>query len=170
MTVVHGYRTRLGLRPIINAAGTMTSLGASIIVPQAVEAMTAIASEFVEINELQLRASDVIASSTGAAAGFVTASAAAGIVIAVAAAMTGDNLSAVERLPHDVSGLQNEILLQHGHDVSYGNTVSQAIRMAGATPVLCGSVSAVNAHQVAGALSPRTAAGLFVVLDRKSVV
>ena len=31
-------RARLGLRPVINVSGTMTSLGASIVVPEAVEA------------------------------------------------------------------------------------------------------------------------------------
>jgi len=42
-------RQSLSLRPIINASGTMTVLGASIMVPQAVAAMAAIATEFVEM-------------------------------------------------------------------------------------------------------------------------
>ena len=29
-------RSRIGLRPVINVSGTMTSLGASIVVPEAV--------------------------------------------------------------------------------------------------------------------------------------
>ena len=32
-------RRRLGLRPVINVSGTMTSLGASIVVPEAVQAV-----------------------------------------------------------------------------------------------------------------------------------
>ena len=56
-------RTELGLRPIINVAGTMTVLGASIMVPQAVAAMAAMAGEFVEMDQLHAAASRVIARS-----------------------------------------------------------------------------------------------------------
>ncbi len=45
-------RARLGLRPIINVSGTMTALGASIMVPEAVAAMAAIGPEFVEMEAL----------------------------------------------------------------------------------------------------------------------
>ena len=40
-------RPSLGLRPVINVSGTMTALGASIVVPEAVAAMTAILPQFV---------------------------------------------------------------------------------------------------------------------------
>ena len=59
-------RRRLGLRPIINVSGTMTALGASIVVPDAVRAVTEILPEFVEIGDLQRKASAVIARLTGA--------------------------------------------------------------------------------------------------------
>ena len=82
-------RTRLGVRPVINVSGTMTSLGASIVVPEAVEAVSAILREFVEIDDLQRKASIAIARLCQAEAGFVTASCSAGITLGVAAAMTG---------------------------------------------------------------------------------
>ena len=59
-------RRELGLRAIINASGTMTVLGASIMVPQAVAAMAAIAGEFVEVEALHDAASRVVAEATGA--------------------------------------------------------------------------------------------------------
>ena len=90
-------RQALGLRPIINVSGTMTALGASIMRPEAILAMTAVADEFVEIEDLHRVASDTISKATGAEAGFVTASAAAGIIISVAAVMTGKNMPAIER-------------------------------------------------------------------------
>jgi D-glucosaminate-6-phosphate ammonia-lyase len=43
----------------------MTSLGASIVVPEAVEAMVAILPQFIEVNDLQRKASEVIARLTG---------------------------------------------------------------------------------------------------------
>ncbi len=82
-------RGRLGVRPIINVSGTMTALGASIVVPEAVRAVAEILPEFVEINDLQRKASAAIARLTGAEAGFVTASASSGITLAVAGCMTG---------------------------------------------------------------------------------
>ena len=42
-------RPEFGLRQVINVSGTMTSLGASIVVPQAVDAVSAILGEFVEM-------------------------------------------------------------------------------------------------------------------------
>ena len=71
-------RPELGLRQVINVSGTMTSLGASIVVPEAVDAVRRILSEFVEIGELHRKVSTVIAAATGGEAGTVTASASAG--------------------------------------------------------------------------------------------
>jgi L-seryl-tRNA(Ser) seleniumtransferase len=156
-------RERLGLRPIINVSGTMTALGASIMVPQAIRAMAEIAPEFVEIDDLQRLASATVARVTGAEAGFITASAAGGIVMAVAAAMAGENLLAIERLPLDKTGLKHEVILQLGHDVGYGNSIDQAIRLAGGTPVFAGTVSSTQPYQVADAITDSTAAAIYVV-------
>ena len=98
-------RAQLGLRPVINVSGTMTSLGASIVVPEAVEAVTKVLTQFVELGDLHRKASQAIAELTGAEAGFVTASCSAAISLAVAAAITGDNLWAIEQLP-DTGGAQ----------------------------------------------------------------
>jgi len=156
-------RDRLGLRPIINVSGTMTALGASIIVPEAIRAMAEIAPQWVEIDDLQRKASAIIARVTGAEAGFVTASAAGGIVMAVAAAMTGTRLLAVERLPLDTSGLRTEVLVQWGHVVGYGNNIDQAIGLCGGKAVLAGAVSATAPYQVDEAITDNTAAGIYVV-------
>jgi D-glucosaminate-6-phosphate ammonia-lyase len=128
-------RRRMGLRPVINVSGTMTSLGASIVVPEAVQAVSEILPQFVDITDLQRKASARIARSCATEAGFVTASASAGISLAVAGAMTGTDLLAIERLP-DTPGLaKTEVLLQVGHMVSYGAPVDQAVRLAGAKVV-----------------------------------
>ena len=156
-------RERLGLRPIINASGTMTALGASIMVPEAIKAMAEIGTEFVEMDDLQRSASQAIARLTGAEAGFVASSAAGGIILAVAGAMTGSQLLAIERLPLDTTGLKTEVIVQYGHNVSYGNSIDQAIRIAGGTPVLAGSVSSCQPYQVEEAITENTAAGLYTV-------
>jgi len=155
-------RPSLGLRPVINVSGTMTALGASIVGPEAIAAMTAILPEFVEVDDLQKKASAVIARLCGAEAGFVTASCSAGITLAIAGAMTGTDLAAVERLP-DTTGLRNEVVVMTGHMVGYGAPVEQAIRLAGAKVVPVGQATNARAYQLEGALGDRTAAALYVV-------
>jgi D-glucosaminate-6-phosphate ammonia-lyase len=155
-------RAELGLRPIINVSGTMTSLGASIVVPEAVQAMAGILPQFVEVNDLQRRASRAIAAACGAEAGFVTASAAAGITLAIAGCMTGADLAKIERLP-DATGMKDEVAVQLGHMVGYGAPIDQAIRLAGAKAVGVGQATEVQPYQLEGALNARTAAVLFVV-------
>ena len=155
-------RTKIGLRPVINVSGTMTSLGASIVVPEAIEAMAAILPQFVEINDLQRKASSVIARLTGGEAGFVTASCSAGISLAVAGAITGDNLLAIEKLP-DVSPEKNEVLVQMGHVVSYGAPVDQAIRLAGGKVVLIGQATSTHRFHMENAITEKTAAAVYVV-------
>src|SRR6476620_9768883 len=110
-------RPELGLRQIINVSGTMTALGASIAVPEAIDAMTRALPQFFDMSALHRYASGVIAELTGAEAGFVTASCASGITGAVAAAMTGAELHAIEQLP-DTTGLKNEVVMLSGHMVS----------------------------------------------------
>lgn len=155
-------RKQLGLRPIINVSGTMTALGASIVVPEAIEAVRAVLSQFVEINALQRRASETIARLCGTEAGFVTASAASGITVAIAGAMTGADLAAIERLPN-ADGMRNEVAIQMGHMVGYGAPVEQAIRLAGAKVVPVGQATDVRPYQMEFAVGPRTAAVLHVV-------
>ncbi|MBX4889981.1 aminotransferase class V-fold PLP-dependent enzyme [Rhizobium bangladeshense] len=155
-------RPSLGLRPVINVSGTMTSLGASIVVPEAIAAMTAILPHFVEINDLQRKASSVIARVTGGDAGFVTASCSAGISLAVAGAITGDNLLAIERLP-DAVPEKNEVLVQMGHVVSYGAPVDQAIRLAGGKVVLVGQATSTHRFHMERAITDKTAAAVYVI-------
>jgi L-seryl-tRNA(Ser) seleniumtransferase len=155
-------RPDLGLRPVINASGTMTSLGASIVVPEAIAAMGELLPQFVEMGDLHRLASRAVAAATGAEAGFVTASCSAGITLSVAAAMTGADLAAIERLP-DVTGLKDEVVLLAGHMVDYGAPVEQAVRLAGARVVPVGQATSAHGYQVAGAITERTAAALYVV-------
>jgi uncharacterized pyridoxal phosphate-dependent enzyme len=155
-------RPSLGLRPVINVSGTMTSLGASIVVPEAISAMASILPHFVEINDLQRKASAVIARLTGGEAGFVTASCSAGITLAVAGAITGNNLLAIEKLP-DVVPEKNEVLVQMGHVVSYGAPVDQAIRLAGGKVVLVGQATSTHRFHMENAITDKTAAAVYVV-------
>ena len=155
-------RDQLGLRPVINVSGTMTSLGASICVPEAIDAVVAILPQFVEIDRLQAKASTVIARLTGAEAGAVTASASAGVTTSIAACMTGSDRARIEQLP-DITGMKHEVLIQQGHMVNYGAPLDQAIRLSGATVIPVGQVTEAHAYQLEGKINERTAAAVYVV-------
>ncbi|WP_176083552.1 aminotransferase class V-fold PLP-dependent enzyme [Martelella sp. HB161492] len=155
-------RPSLGLRPVINVSGTMTSLGASIAVPEAVAAVQKIMPQFVEMNDLQRKAGDIIARLTGAEAGFITASCSSGISLAVAGTITGTDLLAVERLP-EVRIAKKEVLVQVGHMVNYGAPVDQAIRLAGATVVPIGQATSTHRFHLENAITENTAAAVYVV-------
>src|SRR5579871_741067 len=149
--VTGGFR----LSRVINAAGTMTSLGSSLVVPEAIEAAASIQQQFVKIDELHARA-------TGAEAGLVTACSASGMVLAIAATMTGLDLARIERLP-DVTGLPSEVVVQAGHLINYGAPIAQAIRLAGAEVVVAGTAAQVETFHIEDAITEQTAAALFVV-------
>jgi L-seryl-tRNA(Ser) seleniumtransferase len=154
-------RAAEGLRPVINVAGTVTVLGAALVTPEVMAAAGPFLAQPVEIADLQRKASAVIARACGAEAGCVTACASSGITLAVAGAMTGPDLAAIERLP-DTAGLKNEVVVQTGHLVNYGAPVEQAVRLAGAKVTAFGSATEAQGYQLAGAITPRTAAALYV--------
>jgi L-seryl-tRNA(Ser) seleniumtransferase len=140
----------------------MTVFGASIMVPEAIAAMAAIAGEFVEMQHLHQLASEAVSLATGAEAGFITASCASAITLAVAATLTGDRLLAIERLP-DTTGLKREVLVQLGHMVGYGASLEQTIAMTGARVVPVGTVSMARDYQLDEAITESTACAVFVV-------
>ena len=150
------------LTPIINAAGTMTALGASRVVPSAIAAGAAIQPYFVSIDQVQSRASTLITRLTGAEAGCITACSAAGMTLSVAACMSACDLARIEQLPNS-SGMPNEVIISSGHSVNYGAPVEQAIRLAGAKVRSIGTAAHCESYHLSAALNDNTAAALYVV-------
>jgi L-seryl-tRNA(Ser) seleniumtransferase len=105
-----------------------------------VAAVRAILQRFVIIDELHAAASRVIARATGAEAGYVTSSSASAVALAAAAAITGDDLAAIEALP-DTGGRERRIGLMTAHMVNYGGPVPQAIAASGAAVVPLGTAA-----------------------------
>src|SRR5688572_9204016 len=90
---------RLGVRPFINARGTITTLGGSVMPPRVLEAMAEASKQFVPLNTLQEKAGEQIATLTGAEAAFICAGAASGMLLAGAACLTGTDVAAIQALP-----------------------------------------------------------------------
>jgi L-seryl-tRNA(Ser) seleniumtransferase len=114
--------TRLGIKTLINAQGTYTNLGGSIMPPDVLQAMAEAAQWFVSIPELQEKVGARIAALVGVPAAMVTAGAASAITVATAACMTRDNLQAIEHLPR-TDGLKNEVVIQNGHKCGYEHQI-----------------------------------------------
>ncbi len=157
-----GFFERYGLTSVINVSGTMTALGASRVVPEAIRAGADIQSHFVRINELQAKASEVISRMTGAEAGFIAACSAAGISQSISGCLTGTNLNRIELLPN-TDGLRNEVIVQSGHLINYGAPISQAISLTGARIVAIGTAALVNFYNLEDSINPQTVAALYVV-------
>ena len=83
--------TRLGIRPVINAVGTVTVLGGTIMPPEVVAAMEEAGRYFVSMPELLEKSAEHIARLLGVEAAVVTTGAAGAITLATAACVTGND-------------------------------------------------------------------------------
>jgi L-seryl-tRNA(Ser) seleniumtransferase len=151
------YR-RLGVRPIIHAAGTTTRYGGAILRPEALEAMREASRVLVNLDELNEAAGAAIARLLGAEAAFVTAGASAGLLLQAAACIAGDDPAKITRLP-DTRGLRHEIVIQRAHRFAY----DQAYRVAGGTLVEIGLARRTQPFELEEAIGDRTAAVAYLV-------
>ena len=106
--------TELGIEPIINAAGTLTTLSGSIMPPEVTDAMAVASRVYVDLNELHVAAGKRIAELIGVEAAYVTAGAAAGIALMAAACMTGRDGARARQLP-DTTGMRDHFVVQRAH-------------------------------------------------------
>ncbi len=155
----------IGVRTMINAGGPATRLSGSILPAEVADAMREASQYCVDIAELQAGAGRVIAEITGAEAAYVTSGAAAGLLLATAACVTGLDPGKMNRLP-DTSGMKNEVIISR----SQRNFYDHAIRSAGVTLVEVGiadrfsgaGVRDTEAWEIADAITDQTAAIAYV--------
>jgi L-seryl-tRNA(Ser) seleniumtransferase/D-glucosaminate-6-phosphate ammonia-lyase len=153
---------RLGLRSVINASGKMTSLGGSVLSPSVAQGMRLASQGHVDMDELMTRVGQLVAEATGAEAAWPTSGAAAGIALSVAAVIAGTDAYRIGLLPEASFTSRREVVLQAGHQVNFGASVAQMIRLGGGLPVVVGSVNATSTGQLRGAIGPNTVLVLYV--------
>ena len=112
----------LGLRPVINATGPWTKMGNSTLSPRVAAAMAEAAGAYLPIEELQTAASEAIAAATGAEAGTATPGASAGITLAVAACIAGEDPARIKSLPH-IEGPPDRVVMFRQHRGYYDFSV-----------------------------------------------
>jgi uncharacterized pyridoxal phosphate-dependent enzyme len=151
---------RLGVRKVINAWGTITTVGGSLMPPEAFAAMAEAGRSYVWMNELHEKAGQYIARLLGVEAAYISSGAAGGMVLAAAACLTGTDMERIWALP-DTEGWANEIIVQRdpGH-----NYVYQGMHYTGARLVHVGTPEEMTLDDIEGGLSDKTAA-IMLYLD-----
>jgi L-seryl-tRNA(Ser) seleniumtransferase len=159
------YRA-LGVRTVLNAAGTLTRLGGSRMAPEVLAAMAEASRSYVRIEDLQEAAGREIAAATGAESGYVTSGAAAGLLLGTAACVAGLDLQRMERLPDtSAPGTKNEVVVHRVHRNSYDH----AVRTVGVKLVEVGhfghpSPGPTRPYELESAINERTAMVFWPVM------
>lgn len=161
---------KIGLKRVVNAATSLTTLGGSMPKTEIFEAMQDASKGFIVIPELQKRAGELLAEMLGAEAGLPTAGAVNALMLAVAACMfKGTDLEdhdpvgrsswteIIQRLPLNTEGLKTEFIILGNSRSTYDH----AIACAGGTRVQAGDKDGVTAQNLRGAFDPGRTAALY---------
>jgi L-seryl-tRNA(Ser) seleniumtransferase len=117
------YYQKLGVTPLINAAGTYTVLSASTM-PDEVQAAIALAAQKpVNLTELLDASGAYLAKQLKCEAALVTSGAAAALVVGTAACVSMGNDKAILDIPTDMAGLKNEVIVQKSHRYGYDHAL-----------------------------------------------
>jgi L-seryl-tRNA(Ser) seleniumtransferase len=144
----------IGVKTVINATGTVTILGGSLMPPEVVAAWAEAARHFVNLNELQDKVGERIAKLVNVDAAMVTTGAAGALLLGAAAVVTRVEPARIKRLP-DLNGMRNEVLIQKSHHTCYDNQL---------TDVGVKLIDVGSAADVERAISDRTALMFFMNL------
>ena len=106
-----GIYDRLGVRPLVNAWGTLSVIGGSRAHPEVMEAMTEASQAFVNTHELQRAVGKRLAELTHNEAAFVSLGAAGALLLSACAVMAGTDERRRAQLP-DTTGMKGEAIAQ----------------------------------------------------------
>ncbi len=132
----------LELKPVINAAATLTRLGGSLMPAQVIDAMVEASESFVDVPEMHVAVGNRIAKLTNNEAAYVSCGAAAGIVLSVATCIAGTDADLVGCFPYLKGVAKTEVIIHQAQRNGY----DYAARLTGATVVeVDGTVESLEA-------------------------
>ena len=149
------YR-ELGVTRVINAQGTATVLGGSILSPKILAAAEQANQTFVSMQELLEKAGQAVAFRLGVEGAYLTSGCFAALTLSCAGIMTGADRARIGQLP-DTTGMKNEFLIQKQMRYQYDRCVT----VAGGRLVEVGDYEETTATQFAEAIGPKTAGILY---------
>jgi L-seryl-tRNA(Ser) seleniumtransferase len=148
----------LGVKHVINATGTVTILGGSLMPPEVVAAWIDASRHFVNLVDLHDKVGQRIARLIGVEAALVTTGAAGALLLGTAAVVTRGDRERIRRLP-DTAGIKNEVILQRSHHTCYDNQLSDVgVRL----------IDVETAADVRQAVNDRTALMFFMNVEEAS--
>jgi L-seryl-tRNA(Ser) seleniumtransferase len=145
------YFHEMGVRPFINAAGTYTAMTASLMHPDAMEAINYASRHFVMLDELHDKVGERIARLVRSEAAMVTCGAASALTLGTAGVLTGTDRRKIADLPN-LSGMKSEVIIQKSHRFGY----DRAVRNCGVQ-----MVEVETREDLERAINPKTAMMLF---------
>lgn len=145
------YFKELNVGTFINAAGTYTTLTASLMHPEVVAAIEYASKQFVRLTDLHDAAGKRIAELIGSEAAMISSGAAGALVCGTAACMTGKNQEFIRALP-DTRGMKTEVIIQKSHRYGYDHAIRN-----------CGTrfVEVETVAELERAIGPNTAMMMF---------
>ncbi len=143
----------LGLRTFINAAGTYTTMTASLMHEEVMDAINSASKEFIMLDEVQDKVGEKIAALCHAEAATVTSGCWSALVLGTAGVLTGMDQKKVAMLPNVESFEKNEVIVQKGHNHGY----IHALTNTGIKPVVV-----ETPEELEKAVNPKTALMYFL--------
>jgi uncharacterized pyridoxal phosphate-dependent enzyme len=116
------FFAELGVRPFINAAGTYTSMTASLMLPEVVEGIQYASKRFVMLDELHDKVGQRLATLLRAEGAMVTSGAASALTLGTAGVLTGKDPQKAAELP-DLTNMKSEVIIQKAHRFGYEHAV-----------------------------------------------
>src|SRR5438270_12956156 len=117
------YYAKLGVSPIINAAGTYTTLTAACMPPEVLAAVQKAALHPVRLHDLQQKAGEYIARRLKCEGAVVTSGAAGAISLATAACIQHANNISILDMPQELNGKKNRVIVQRAHRYEYDRCI-----------------------------------------------
>jgi uncharacterized pyridoxal phosphate-dependent enzyme len=142
----------LGIKPVINGVGVVTTLGGSIMPPEVLRAMEEASRYFISLPELEKKVGARIAELLRAPAAMVTCGAASGIAVGTAACLSQGDPAKLRRLPSR-DGIRYEVIQQKAHRSGYEHQME-----------LCGAkiVTVETRQELEAAINERTGMMFFL--------
>ena len=122
-SVRRDFFKELGLRTIINAAGTYTSMTGSLMPKEVTDAISYGTTEYVNLDELQDKVGERIAELLECEYATVSSGCFGAMSIGMAGILTGMDPKKVKQLPN-TEGMKNEVIIQESHTIGYAQALT----------------------------------------------
>ena len=154
----------LGLKPIINATGSVTALGGSIVADEVREAMDMSNDVYIPMTELEQKIGDHIADILDVPAAYITSGAGSALTLAAAAFIAGKDDDKIQQLPN-TKGMPNKILIQKRQRYWY----DRCMEFSGGVLVEVGSEEGTTKEELIDAIDSDTACVHYPVYEQNEV-